>query len=56
MPFHSGWYGSPGLLVAVDGLYGDPQQLGHLLLGLAKRFAEMDEFFAVHGGFREFDA
>ena len=56
LPFHRGWYGSPGLFVAVDGLYGDPQQLGHLLLGLAKLLAEMDELFAVHGEYREFDA
>jgi hypothetical protein len=55
LPFHSGWYGSPGLLVAVDGLYGDPQQLCHLLLGLAKLLAEMDELFAVHGEYRESD-
>ena len=55
LPFHSGRYGSPGLLVAVDSLYGDPQQLGHLLLGLAKLLAEIDELFAVHGEFRKSD-
>ena len=53
LPFHCGWYVTPGLLVAVDGLYGDPEQLSHLLLGPAQFFAEMDEFLAVHGGFRE---
>jgi hypothetical protein len=56
LPFHRGGDGSPGLLVAVDGLYGDPQQLGHLLLGLVKLFAKMDELCAVHWDYREFDA
>jgi hypothetical protein len=53
LPFHSGRYGSPGLFVAVDSLYGDPEQLSHLLLGPVQFFAEMDELFAVHGEFRE---
>ena len=55
LPFHSGWYGSPGLFVAMDGLYGNPQQLSHLLLGPVQFFAERDELFAVHGEFRESD-
>jgi hypothetical protein len=55
LPFHSGRYGSPGLLVAVNSLYGDAQQLSHLLLGLVQFFAEMDTVFAVHGEFRKPD-
>ena len=53
LSFHRGRYGSPGLFVAVDSLYRDPEQLSHLLLGPVQFFAEMDEFLAVHGGFRE---
>ncbi len=50
LPLHIGWYGSPCLFVAVDGLYRGSEQLGHLLLGFVEAFSEMNELFAVHGG------
>ena len=48
LPLHMGWYRSPSLFIAVNSLDRCPEQLPHLLLGLAQHFSKVQEFFTVH--------
>lgn len=40
-----GWDVSPSLFIAVNGFYGDPKQLSHLLLGFFQLFPEIGKLF-----------
>ena len=53
LPLHMGRHGSPALFVALDCLNGGSEQLGYLPLGLVHCIAVMDEFFTIHGQYRE---
>ena len=49
LSFNVGGDGSPGLLIAVDGLEGGSKQLGQLFLRFFQLFPKQREFDTVHG-------